>query len=93
MSDNYVLSTILGNVIQIILLFTLQFYLCGRTKKWLGFVLPAYYFAISVHTLIRTLTAGLLLDYGMIYRIVIAFILPNITTGLLLLIYYFRKKD
>ena len=83
---------LLGNLIYLIALFALQFYLCGKQNKWLGLLLPGVFFLYSLYLLAQMFLLHALPDYGVMLRIFVAFISPNINTVILLLIYYFSRK-
>ena len=93
MTGEMFLANIVLPLIRLIILFGLQIFLCRCKNKWLGLILPAIYMGQSVYMLARTLTLGLLVEYGLLGQIVFAFLLPNINTVVLLLIYYFAKKE
>ncbi len=93
MTAGFAATTLFGNLIFLIVLFALQFYLCSKQNQWLGLILPSGFFIYSVYLLARTFMLQLLLEYSIIMRIFAAFISPNINTILLLLIYCFSRKS
>lgn len=93
MTGGLAMLTFFGIILRMVILFTLQFYLCGRKKKWTGLILPVICFFNSIYTLIKTLTMGTLSNYSIVIQILITFIVPNINTIVLLLIYYFHEKN
>lgn len=92
MTAGFAATTLLGNLIYLIVLFALQFYLCSKQTPWLGLILPGGFFIYSVYLLARTFMLQLLPEYSVMMRIFVAFISPNINTILLLLIYYFSRR-
>lgn len=93
MAETLGLSGVVISFIQLVILLGLQIFLCRCKNKWLGLILPAFYLGKSVYMLTRTLTMGLLAEYGLLGQIIFAFVLPNITTVVLLLIYYFNRNN
>ena len=93
MAGEMFLSGIVAPFLRLVILFGLQIFLCRCKNKWLGLILPTIYLGQSLYLLVRTLTMGLLAEYGLLGQIIFAFVLPNITTVVLLLIYYFSRND
>lgn len=92
MTAGFAATTLLGNMISLIVLFALQFYLCSKQNRWLGLILPGGFFIYSVYLLMRTFMLQLLPECSIMMRILVAFISPNINTALLLLIYRFARR-
>ena len=69
--------------IRLAILFGLQIFLCRRKNKWLGMILPTFYFGQSVYLLARTIMQGILVEYGLLAQIAFAFLLPNLNLSLI----------
>lgn len=86
-------SGALAPFVRLVILFGLQIFLCRRQNKWLGLALPTLYFGQSLYLLMRTITSGLLAEYGVLGQLAVAFVLPNITTVALLVVYFLTRSD
>lgn len=93
MAEEMFLSGIMAPFVRLIILFGLQIFLCRCRNKWFGLVLPAFYLGQSVYFLAQTIISGILAEYGLLGQILFAFVLPNVNTVVLLLIYYFTRSD
>ena len=93
MTETMLLANTVMPFIRLAILFGLQIFLCRRKNKWFGMILPAFYFGQSVYLLARTIMQGILVEYGLLGQIAFAFLLPNLNTVVLLLIYYFARGN
>ncbi len=83
------LSKAVHNIFFIFILFALQFFLASRKNKWLGFLLPAWYFLHSFSATYAAVQSGLRIHGSLLLTIVCYFVIANTDTAILLLIYHF----
>lgn len=92
MGIHWAAKILLENFLYIVLLFSLQIYLCNKKNNYIGLVLPIGYFCYSIYLLFQVLSSNSFSDANIEIQILGAFVSPNINTVLLLLIYYFKKS-
>ena len=92
MTAEVVAASLFQDLLFLILLYAVQFYLCSRKNPWMGLILPGSYFVYSLYLLIRVFVLHPMQEYSVLLRMLGAFISPNLNTVVLLLIYYFSRK-
>lgn len=80
-------------ILGLIGVLVIQYFLVKQPQKWLAFVLPAIYFALSIKNAISAAQSGEVILGGVIGTAVIIFLISNVTTILLLEIWLERGKD
>ena len=69
----------------------LQYFLAKRPQKWLAFVLPVGSVLLSIKDVFAVIQGGALIMGGIFGTSVIVFLASNITTAMLLMVWW--KKD
>lgn len=86
MATNYT-SVVQNSLIGLIVVYLLQFFLCTRKNKFLGLVLPAYYFISSVVLLVNSFSSAYFAEMNRLFHVFLVFIVPNVNTVLFLFMY------
>ena len=85
--------TAMQSTIVLIVALVLQYVLVKRPQKWMYFLLPAIYAAISVAAAFQTVQNGEVFLGGMIGTVLFSLFLDNIPTLMLLMIWWKRGSD
>lgn len=70
-----------------------QYYLVRRPQRWLGFFIPLLYLALSVITAVQVLQSGDTSFGSVTVTALVAFLMGNMNTVLLLVEYAMRDSD
>lgn len=77
----------------IVAIILLQVYLSKKESKWYGLILPIITFSLSIFTIFNIALLGDESIFQIIFTVIYSFILANIPTCILLIIYYkFHNK-
>lgn len=83
------LSKSMHHILFLFVLFALQFFLASRRQKWLGLLLPLWYFLQSFSVTYTAIQAGFRVQGSLLLTAVCLFVTSNTNTVILLLISYF----
>lgn len=86
------LSIIHSGLFRLVIVYFIQFFLSTRNNRFLGLILPAYYFISSIVLLINSFSNTYFVEMDRLFHIYLAFIIPNVNTVLFLLIYFVLRK-
>ena len=92
------LEIIRNSTVRLIFVYLVQFVFCMRENKYLGLILPAYYFISSVMLLVNSFSSTYFMELNRLFHIYLVFIVPNVNTVLFLFMYivlrifYIKKK-
>lgn len=86
--EDIFLSKSIHNILFLFILFALQFFLASRRQKWLGFLLPLWYFLQSFSVTYSAIQAGFRVHGNLLLTAVCLFVTSNTHTVILLLINY-----
>ena len=80
-------SIMQNSLISLIIVYLLQFFLCTRKSKFLGLILPVYYFVSSIILLVNSFSSAYFVEMNRLFHIFLVFIVPNVNTVLFLFMY------
>ena len=86
------LAIIRNSTFRLIFVYLVQFVLCTRENKFLGLLLPAYYFISSVILMVNSFNSAYFMEMNRIFHIYLVFIVPNVNTTLFLFMYFVLRK-
>ena len=76
-----------NSLLRLLFTYVIQFFLCTRKNKFLGLILPVYYFISSIHLLVNSFSSAYFLEMNRLFHIFLIFIVPNVNTVLFLFMY------
>lgn len=79
------------SLLMLIGVLVFQYFLVKQPQKWLAFILPAIYFALSIRDVFLSVQSGTVVYAGVIGTALIVFFTSNIITAMLLMVWW--KKD
>lgn len=77
----------------LIIAIALQYYLVRRQERWLSFIIPAFYLIIATVTAVQVLQSGDLTFGNVFVTAMVAFLMNNVNTVLMLVEYVKRDSD
>lgn len=91
MEQNFT-AIIQTSLFRLVVVYVLQFFLCTRKNRFLGLILPVYYFISSIVLLVNSFSSAYFLAMNRLFHIYLVFIVPNVNTVLFLFIYVVMRK-
>ena len=85
-------AIIRNSTVRLIFVYLVQFILCTRENKFLGLILPAYYFISSIILLVNSFSNAYFMELNRVFHIYLVFLMPNANTVLFLFMYFVLRK-
>lgn len=71
----------------------LQYYLVRRQERWVSFIIPGIYLIIATVTAVQVMQSGDLTFDNVVVTAIVAFLMNNVNTVLMLVMYAKRESD